>query len=92
MHKIRDNSCFVLINFSCFVIICSQQLIFIDSKNKALYLTTNEGSSYTKIPLTVAVPDRLLFHPIQEDWILSYSEADRTVRSLGFAFVWIHYE
>ena len=52
--------------------------MFVDVKNLFVFVTDDEGKSYTPHKLGFQ-PTRLVFHPKKEDWILGYSLPDRTV-------------
>jgi len=55
-----------------------EKLIFVDSRNRMLYVTSNEGDKFDQRPVVLpSSPDRLLFHPVKDDWLLMYSDLDR---------------
>ena len=59
-----------------------------DLLHKKLYGTTDEGSSFDEsfVPFS---PDRLFFHPTQQDYILAYTYNDRTV-STSTCFIYVN--
>jgi len=60
----------------------------VDLLHKKLYGTTDEGSSFDEsfVPFS---PDRLFFHPTQQDYILAYTYNDRTV-STSTCFIYVN--
>ena len=52
--------------------------MFTDVLNKRLYLTRDEGKTISGSQLLFS-PDKLLFHPWKEDWLLAYSFDERKV-------------
>ena len=61
--------------------LCVLQLVFVDLLNKNLYVTSDEGSTFVEYPVSFT-PDRLLFHPTREKYILAYANNERTVSAL----------
>jgi len=54
------------------------QLVFVDLLNKKLYVTRDEGKSFTAHAVSFS-PDHLLFHPKEQNQILAYTHSDRAV-------------
>ena len=57
------------------------QLIFTDVSNRRVYKTDDEGQTFhrnqgEKLDFT---PDRLLFHPTRENYVLGYTYEERKV-------------
>ena len=54
-------------------------MIFTDHINRRLYVTQNEGESFTGKTILDS-PDLLVFHPTKEKWVLRYSDQSNTVK------------
>ena len=49
------------------------QIVFADDNNRTIYVSTDEGESYTYYSVPVD-PKSLLFHPTEKDWILGLDD------------------
>ena len=55
------------------------QLLFVDKNTNKIYLTSDEGKTYTGVMGCPGSTDKLVFHPTNETMILCYSELERKV-------------
>jgi len=68
-----------LIFFVCvYKLLYMLQLVFVDLLNRKIYVTQDEGVTFVEHTVPFS-PDRLVFHPKQQDRILAYTYGDRTV-------------
>ncbi|KAL4625023.1 VPS10 domain-containing receptor SorCS3-like [Arapaima gigas] len=53
----------------------------------SMLISTDEGASFQKLRLTFNILS-LLFHPVQEDWLLAYSHQQKLYSSMDFGRKW----
>ena len=53
-------------------------------EHKKLYITENEGNDIEVAAVNFS-PDRLIFHPKKENWLLAYDYMQRTVSYINHA-------